>query len=118
MAGRGLCEALWQACLGVHEIVVSDFILQEFEEVLERKLRSPASQIQEALSVIRYECRIVVPLPVPLGACRDEGDCAVLGTAVAADADVLVSGDKDLLVIGAYEGIPILSPRDLYQRLK
>ncbi len=39
-------------------------------------------------------------------------DNLVLATAVSASADVLISGDRQLLKLGSYEGVHILSPRD------
>jgi predicted nucleic acid-binding protein len=43
---------------------------------------------------------------------RDADDDRVLATAVAAGAAVIVTGDQDLLVIGRYDGIDIVSPRE------
>ena len=42
---------------------------------------------------------------------KDEEDDLVLATAVAARADYLVTGDRYLLEIGAFRGIPIVTPR-------
>ncbi|MCC7464345.1 MAG: putative toxin-antitoxin system toxin component, PIN family, partial [Gammaproteobacteria bacterium] len=39
---------------------------------------------------------------------RDPDDDQVLAAALAAKAQMIVSGDKDLLVLGAFQGIPIL----------
>jgi putative PIN family toxin of toxin-antitoxin system len=51
---------------------------------------------------------VVAPaLPKPI--CRDSDDDAVLACAVAAQADLIVSGDQDLLVLQVFEGIPILT---------
>jgi uncharacterized protein len=46
------------------------------------------------------------------GACRDPGDDIFLSCAVAAEVDAIVSGDKDLLEMGCFRGIPIISVRD------
>ena len=47
----------------------------------------------------------------PVSACRDLKDNAVLEAACAAGADCIVSGDRDLLDLGEYRSIPILTPR-------
>ena len=53
--------------------------------------------------------RLVVPPPYPaIG--RDPKDDYLIAHAIAARADYLVTGDKDLLVLGAVGGITILSP--------
>ena len=43
---------------------------------------------------------------------EDPDDNRILECALAADADVIVSGDRHLLKLGAHEGITILTPRD------
>jgi putative PIN family toxin of toxin-antitoxin system len=45
-------------------------------------------------------------------ACRDPDDDKFLEVALNGAANCLVSGDDDLLVLGTYEGIAILTPRD------
>jgi putative PIN family toxin of toxin-antitoxin system len=47
------------------------------------------------------------------GVCHDPGDDIFLSCAVAAKADAIVSGDKDLLDLGSFRGIPIIHVREL-----
>jgi predicted nucleic acid-binding protein len=44
--------------------------------------------------------------------CRDPNDNQFLALAVAAEADVIVSSDKDLLVLNPWRGIPIVTPAE------
>lgn len=60
------------------------------------------------LMELRQLAEIVVPPPLPAPVCRDPDDDAVLALAVAAEANCVVSGDADLLALGAYGGIPII----------
>lgn len=53
----------------------------------------------------------------PSRVCRDIDDDAILGTAVAAGADLIVSGDLDLLVLRQYHGIPVITPAEALARL-
>ena len=53
----------------------------------------------------------VVP-NLSVNACRDSDDNKFLSLALAGEADCLISGDKDLLVLHPFENIPILSPGD------
>lgn len=48
----------------------------------------------------------------PINVCRDPDDNKYLELAVAVKAACIVTGDKDLLVLNPFEGIPILSPGD------
>ncbi len=43
-------------------------------------------------------------------ACRDPKDDKFLEVAVAGHADIIVTGDKDLLALHPFEGIPIVTP--------
>jgi putative PIN family toxin of toxin-antitoxin system len=68
---------------------------------------------------VEEHCRGLVELADPVhdlpplsGVVRDPNDDAVVATAVAAGADYLVSRDKDLRVLGSYQGIAIITPED------
>ena len=50
--------------------------------------------------------------------CRDPDDDAVLACAKAANADFIVSGDQDLLVLQAFEGIQIVTAAQALERLR
>jgi predicted nucleic acid-binding protein len=50
--------------------------------------------------------------------CRDPKDNKVLEGAVAGRADVIVSGDEDLLVLNPFEGIPIVGPAEFLAMLQ
>ena len=115
---RGICEALLDACLAAHQLYISQAILDEVKEHLAGKFKMPSPQINQILSFLKTTCVLVTPTAVATDACRDLNDLPVLGTAIAAHADCLVTGDKDLLVLGTHEGIAILSPRSFWQRLQ
>ena len=117
---RGICEALLDVCLGSeeHEVVISEHILREFVHHASEKFNVPAKELRLAVTSLREQVKLVEPAPVAADACRDSDDLPVLGTLLAADADCLVTGDKDLLVLCEFNGHPILSPRQFWQRLK
>lgn len=115
---RGLCEGVYQLCLEKHVVVLSEAILDEVRRNLRTKFKLGSARIAEILSLLASNAQIVTPAPVPAGACRDADDLLGLGTLVASKADCLVTGDQDLLSLEEYEGIPILSPRGFYDRLR
>jgi predicted nucleic acid-binding protein len=49
---------------------------------------------------------------------RDADDAQVLAGAASAQADVIVSGDGDLLVLRAFQGIPILNAAQAWELLQ
>jgi predicted nucleic acid-binding protein len=50
--------------------------------------------------------------------CRDPNDNMFLALARAVEADALISGDEDLLVLHPWNGIPILTPAEFLLKLK
>jgi uncharacterized protein len=50
-------------------------------------------------------------------ACRDPNDDKFLDVAVNGGADVLITGDADLLALNPYEGIPILTAVDYLAKI-
>jgi predicted nucleic acid-binding protein len=61
---------------------------------------------------------IVEPQPLPAPICRNPDDDHVLACATAAHAKLIVTRDKDLLVLHEYLGIPIRAAADALQRLE
>jgi putative PIN family toxin of toxin-antitoxin system len=116
---RGVCEALLDLTLGnaEHTVLCSHYILDEFLDAALRKFHAPPAEARRAVEIIRRQVEIVVPIQVAEGTCRDADDLPVLGTALAAKADCLVTGDRDLLDIQSFQEIPIVSPRAMLSRL-
>ncbi|MFO8014364.1 MAG: putative toxin-antitoxin system toxin component, PIN family [Phycisphaerae bacterium] len=117
-AARGLCEAVLEVCLTGHDLALSEHILTELRRHLRRTLKVPPAHADAVVAFLREQAEVVRPADVPADACRDPSDLPVLGTAVAAEADCLVTGDADLLDLDAYEGVAILSPRAFHDGLK
>jgi hypothetical protein len=93
------------------DLIVSEAIYSEVRRILHRKFPE---------FVLDFEGLLVALLPriikVELGSitievCRDPNDNLVLETAVIGRTTVIVSGDKDLLVLKTYQGIHILTPQ-------
>ena len=60
---------------------------------------------------------IVIPAIINPTIANDPSDDAVLATALAAQADLIISGDADLLDLKSYQGIPIVSAAEALTRL-
>jgi predicted nucleic acid-binding protein len=54
---------------------------------------------------------MISPIPLATDLCRDPDDVKILGLAVAANVDCIVTGNKDLLILEKFQDIPILTPR-------
>jgi putative PIN family toxin of toxin-antitoxin system len=117
-AARGLCNALFESCIGIHEIVLCEEILDEISDKLENKLLLPDEITRQILKLLRSHALIVNPERVARNAVRDHKDLMVLGSAVAGKVSYIVTGDKDLLEIGEYKDIKIIDPRAFWEKLK
>lgn len=60
---------------------------------------------------------VVIAQPPPVPECRDPNDRRFLELALAASADALVTGDRDLLALQSVFPIPIITPAELRSRL-
>ena len=58
----------------------------------------------------------IVPVVQTVKACRDPGDDKFLEAAINGRADVIITGDKDLLALHPFSGVEILSPADYLAR--
>ena len=97
-------------------------LLEELADVFTRP--SLAKQLavinQHAVDVLQEytsAVEIVRAAPLPEQVCRDPDDDDVLALALAAQADLIVSGDQDLLVLGQFQGIPIATARQALDQL-
>ena len=110
-AARGLCESIMEVCLSEHEILLCDELLDEILRNLRRKIKLSAQLVDDVGNLLLEQASTTEPIPLSPDICRDSEDVKILGLAVAASADYIVTGDKDLLVLKEFQGIPILSPR-------
>ena len=110
----GVCAELLEDALMDHELVMSQFIIDELARKLREKFKFAEDEIAEVRSHLLADCEMASPVEVPSTACRDTNDLPVLGTAVAGRADILITVDKDLL---EYSGISIIRPGQFWRRV-
>ena len=106
---------------GRFSIIFSTAILLEMIEVLGRpafgsKYHILPEDINALVNLIRLRGELVT-IVGQVTACRDPKDNKFLEAAQTGQADVIVSGDADLLALIAFEGIPILRPAEFLARL-
>jgi putative PIN family toxin of toxin-antitoxin system len=96
---HGVCAGLYEECLLRAELCSSDFILNELADRLANKAKFNKVDTSAVITAVQKDAKIVVPTALNKSVCRDPDDDWVLATALAARADVIVTGDKDLLVL-------------------
>lgn len=117
IATRGLCSELLESVIHDHELLTCQPVLQELERVLAGKFRLPAPAVERFLGLLKTESRVVASKKTPSIAIRDASDIPILACAIAGEADVFVTGDKELLALRKVDNLPIVSPRDFWLQL-
>lgn len=110
----GFCAVLYRECILKHQIILSEYILKELRPHLVEKARLSSSKLDELFTILRSSCVMVEPQELPGDSCRDINDVPILGTAMAGRAEVIVTGDKDLLTIRKFRDTLIMSPREFH----
>ncbi len=112
---RGLCEAIMELCLERHSLILCEGILEEIEEKLRIKIKVPPPIIADYVKVLRSNAQLFEPEMIENATCRDPDDLKILGLVAPGNADVIVTGDKDLLVIKEYKKARIMTPRGFWE---
>jgi putative PIN family toxin of toxin-antitoxin system len=118
-ATRGLCADVFRLVLAEHELLVSVTLIEEVTRTLTKKIRVPDQVVREIVAFLRASASTVegAPEPPPI-VVRDPDDLVILGGALSGGADVLVTGDKDLLVLGQVGALRILNPRGFWELVR
>ena len=118
LTARGLSADLVRAILADHNLLTGEVNLAELRRVLRDRFKAPATHVRAVESWLRQQTvvpRPRKPSPLPI---RDPDDRWVLASAVAGRADLLVTGDKDLLEMADQAPVAIVDPRGCWERLR
>jgi len=117
-AARGLSADLMRLVLAEHELLTGEVNLHELRRRLGGRFGASDEQLRDVESQLRDHT--VVPRPRSPGAMkiRDPDDLWVVASATAGGADMLVTGDRDLLEVKVEPPLPILSPRSAWEMLR
>jgi putative PIN family toxin of toxin-antitoxin system len=116
-ATRGLCADVFREVLLSHELIVSESLLAEVRRVLSRKFGANREIIESVIQILSQDTIFSQPLDSPEVAIRDRDDLLILASALAGRAEVLITGDKELLALGSIHDLEIISPRRFWEKI-
>jgi uncharacterized protein len=116
-ATRGLCDDVIRQVLAEHELIVCPQIIGELRRILRDKFQVPKDFIAEFVELLRQDSTCATPGDLPRLRLKDKDDLGILAAAKSGGAQIIVSGDKELQILGHFEDIQIMSPRQFWQKI-
>jgi putative PIN family toxin of toxin-antitoxin system len=112
---RGLCADVLQVILDKHELVIGEVVIEELRRVLLRKFDIPAEKVKEVESFLRGFHVEPRPRQLPKLDLSDRNDLIIVGSAINAKAEIVITGDREMLALKKKPaGLRILSPREFW----
>jgi putative PIN family toxin of toxin-antitoxin system len=118
MATRGLCADVLRETLTSHQLVVFAPLFNELTRVLRQKLQIPDKLIDDAIEILQRDAHFATASVILDVKIRDKDDLTILSSALNGKADLLVTGDKELLNLGKINDMEIVSPRGFWRRMR
>ena len=115
-ATRGLCADVLRTVIEHHDLVVSDHLFGGLRRILKNKFGASPDLIADVIwllcqDTIKTETEPLHDVPLP-----DRADVAIVSCALNGAADVLVTGDKEMLDLDRVGSLEILSPRQFWDK--
>jgi predicted nucleic acid-binding protein len=117
VATRGLCADVLRAVLAEHELAICPQIISELQRVLKDKFALPRPLVNDFIRLVREEAILCEPGDLPAIELKDKDDLGILSAAVGGGVNVIVTGDKEIQMVGTVAGLKIMSPRQFWQEL-
>jgi putative PIN family toxin of toxin-antitoxin system len=115
-ATRGLCADVLRTVIEFHELVVSDHLIAEIRRVLKDKFGASPELVNDVVWLLRQDtiaADILPPADLPL---KDPADRAIVSSAINGAAEVLITGDKEVLNLRRVGSLEILTPRQFWEK--
>lgn len=112
LVSTSVSRKAFDKAVDAYQIVISDETVAEFDEVAGREKFEPyiTTEEREGFEELLHREAQFIEVTETLKVCRDPDDEKFLALAIAGEAEVLISGDSDLLVLDPFQGVRIVSP--------
>ncbi len=109
---HGLSSRVLDICIDRHEIFISQWIIAEIKDKLRTKFKVKHQDIIRTINFIKSITVKIKPTGNLPNISRDKDDNNILHLAEHINADIIITGDKDLLLLKKFMNTIIINPRD------
>lgn len=113
-ATRGLCADVLRTVIEFHDLVVSEHLVEELRRVLKDKFGVSPEMIADVVWFLQHDSIAAEALPLADLPLKDMADIAIVSSAINGAADILITGDKEVLGLKHVGPMKILSPRQFW----
>jgi len=117
-ASRGLCTDVFRTAIEFHELVVSEHLFEELKRILRTKFDAPDDLIAETIWLLHQDTIMAPSEPLASIPLRDPADIAIVSAALNGGAEILVTGDKEMIELKKFGALQIITPRQFWERQK
>lgn len=101
---------------GILQLVISPEILDEVQRVAEElALQFPVIDWKPIIDFVTVNAKMVPDTDLGEPVCKDPDDDKFIACALASKSNLIVSGDKHLLMMSGFKGVQILKPREFVE---
>lgn len=115
-ATRGLCADVLRTVIEFHDLVVSEHLISELQRVLKDKFGASPDLIADVVWLLQRDTLASDATPLRDVPLPDPADVAIVCSALNGAADVLVTGDKEILALRRIGPLEILTPRQFWDK--
>jgi len=112
---RGMCADVLQLILDKHELLTGELVIEELRRALSTKFGMPADIVKGYERFLRGYHIEPRPPHLPDLDLRERNDLIVVGSAINAKAEILITGDKEMLALKKKpKDLRIIDPREFW----
>ncbi len=118
LATRGLCADVMREILVRHQLVVSEALFEELRTVLRAKIGVPDEVVSDLIDLLKDGAVLSDPSPSSAPPMAGSADRALVSAALNGQADLFVTGDREIIALKGTGRMDIVSPRTFWERIK